>query len=191
MDLATVKAFLEEQKANEEVKSYIQGFLTSDGVNSYLESEEGKKLLQPKLDSHFHKGLETWKANNLEKLISEEISNRNPSETPDQKRIRELEEKIAKSDAEILRKDLRATATDYLSEKKLPNFFVEQLLGNDEESTKANLTKFEEVWGSQIKSVRDEILKENGTTINEGSSGGQGSTGDFFSVIKDNQTRKQ
>ena len=190
MDLSAVKLFLEEQKDNEEVKSYIQGFLTSDGVSSYLESEEGKKLVQPKLDSYFHKGLETWKTNNLEKLVSEEVSKRNPSETPDQKRIRELEEKIAKSDAEILRKDLRASATDYLSEKKLPNFFVENLLGNDEESTKANLSKFEEVWGSQIQSIRNEILKENGTTIEEGSPGGQGSALDFFSTISENQTRK-
>jgi hypothetical protein len=170
MDLQAVKQFLEEQKDNEEVKGYLQGLsqVTLDGATSFLETEEGKKLLQPKLDSHFTKGLETWKSNNLEKLVSDEVSKRNPSETPEQKRIRELEEKIEKSEAEAIKEKMKNHASTKLNEKKLPIFLVESLLGNDTESTDQNLTKFEEVWNAQIQTVKDAILKENGTHLEDG-----------------------
>ncbi|MCM3394862.1 MULTISPECIES: DUF4355 domain-containing protein [Cytobacillus] len=193
MDLQAVKTFLEEQKENEEVIAYLQGLskVTPEGAKAYLDTEEGKKILQPKLDQNFTKGLETWKSNHLQKLIDEEVAKvKNPNETPDQKRIRELEEMIANDRAEKLRSDLKSSAVTSLTDKKLPTFLVDYLIGRDEEVTTQNLTKFEEVWTTQIQAVKDEILKENGTTIDEGASSGSGSNLDFFSAIKQNQTRK-
>lgn len=194
MDLQVVKTFLEEQKDNEEVKAYLQGFskVTPEGVKTFLDTEDGKKLLQPKLDQYYTKGLETWKSNHLQKLIDEAVSKAtNPNETPEQKRIRELEEKIANSEAESLRKELKANALSHLSDKKLPTFLVDYLLGKDKEVTDQNLVKFEEVWNAQVQTVKDEILKDNGTTLDEGSSGSGGSgTLDFFKVISENQSRK-
>lgn len=193
MDLQAVKTFLEEQKDNEEVKVYLQGLsqVTPEGVKTYLDTEDGKRLLQPKLDQYYTKGLETWKSNHLQKLIDEAVSKAtNPNETPEQKRIRELEEKIANSEAESLRKELKANALTHLSDKKLPTFLVDYLLGKDKEVTDQNLVKFEEVWNSQVQTVKDEILKDNGTTLDEGSSGNSGGTLDFFSAIMENQSRK-
>jgi hypothetical protein len=159
MDLQAVRKFLEEQKDNEDVKGYLQELskVTVDGATTFLESEEGKKLLQPKLDSYFTKGLDTWKGNNLKKLIDEEVAKRNPSETPEQKRIRELEEKYEKAEKDRTREILKNKALSSFSEKKLPTFFIDYLIGNDEESTTANLTKFEEVWNNQ----KVEFLKNN------------------------------
>ena len=159
MDLEAVKKFIEEQKENEGVKSYLQGFsqLTPDGVKSFLDTDEGKKVLQPRLDSYFTKGLETWKNNNLQKLVDDEVSKRNPSETPEQKRIRELEEKYEKVEKERTREILKNKALSTLTEKKIPTFLVDYLIGNDEESTTGNLTKFEEVWNNQ----KVEFLKSN------------------------------
>ncbi|MEH7346463.1 DUF4355 domain-containing protein [Bacillus sp. JJ1532] len=194
MDLQAVKTFLEEQKNNEEVKAYLQGLsqVTPEGVKTFLDTDEGKRLLQPKLDQYYTKGLDTWKSNHLQKLIDDAVSKAtNPNETPEQKRIRELEEKIANSEAESLRKELKANALSQLSEKKLPTFLVDYLIGNDEDTMTQNLTKFEEVWNGQVQTVKDEILKDNGTTLEEGSSGNSGSgTLDFFKVISDNQSRK-
>jgi hypothetical protein len=194
MDLQAIKKFIEENKeSNEEVKAYLGELSTPtvDGVKGFLDTEEGKKILQPRLDSNFTKGLETWKSNHLQKLLDDAVAKaKNPNETPDQKRIRELEEKLAQSDAEKLREQLKNEAVSSLTEKKLPTFLVDYLLGNNSEVTTANLTKFEEVWNSQVQSVKDDILKEHGTTLDDGGAGGGGNQLDFFSAIKDNQTRK-
>ncbi|MGD6831428.1 DUF4355 domain-containing protein [Sutcliffiella halmapala] len=172
MDLQAVKKFLEEQKENEDVKSYLQELskVTVDGVNTFLETEEGKKFLQPTLDRYHTKSLESWKNNNLQKLIDDGVSKLNPSETPEQKRIRELEEKIEKAESERTRETLKNKALSTLSEKKLPTFLLEHLIGQDEDSTTQSLTKFEEVWNAQLQSVKQELLKENGTTISGSSS---------------------
>lgn len=163
MDLQAVKQFLEEQKDNEDVKGYLQGFsqVTPDGVKSFLDTDEGKKVLQPRLDSFFTKGLETWKSNNLQKLVEEEVTKRNPSETPEQKRIRELEEKYEKAEKERTREMLKNKALSTFSEKKLPTFFIDYLIGENEDSTTANLTKFEEVWNNQ----KVEFLKNTGQSF--------------------------
>jgi len=158
MDLNEVKQFFEAQKDNAEVKSYLQGLVTLEGVTSFLETnEDGKKLLQSKVDSNFTKGLETWKTNNLEKIISDEVAKRNPTETPEQKRYRELEERVEKAEKERAREILKNKALSTFSEKKLPTFFVDHLIGNDEVSTTENITKFEEVWKTQ----KEEFLKSN------------------------------
>lgn len=192
MDLQEVRAFLTEHKDTDNVRGLLGEFYTptADGVKGFLEdNEDGKKLLQSLTDSRVTQGIDTFKKNNLEKLVQDELAKRNPSETPDQKRIRELEETIAKRDQEALMKELKAEALTSLSEKKLPVFLVDQLLGNDKDSTTQNLTKFEEQWNTQIQLVKDEILKSNGTIIDDSSNGG-GSTGNFMDAILSNQTRK-
>ncbi|KHF40710.1 DUF4355 domain-containing protein [Halalkalibacter okhensis] len=172
MNLEDVKKFLEENKGQEDVKGYLEGLskVTSEGVTAFLDTDEGKKLLQPKLDSYFTKGLETWKGNNLQKLVDEEVAKKNPSETPEQKEIRELKEKFATIETEKTRETLKNKALSTLSEKKLPTFLLDKLIGNDEDSTNESLIKFEEVWNSSIQSIKEELLKENGTTITDGSS---------------------
>jgi hypothetical protein len=73
--LAEVKKFFEDQKADKEVVSYLEEFqkITPEKAETFLSSDEGKKILQSKLDSHFTKGLETWKAKTLPNVIEEEI----------------------------------------------------------------------------------------------------------------------
>ncbi|MDN5290873.1 MAG: hypothetical protein PWQ06_1112 [Anaerophaga sp.] len=56
-------------------------------VLTFLQTDEGKKLLQPRLDRHFTKSLETWKQNSLPKLIEEHEKRKL---TPDQRHEMEL-----------------------------------------------------------------------------------------------------
>ena len=170
MNLEEIKAFFEANKDNEEVKNYLQGLtkVTADGVTTFLESDEGKKLLQPKLDSYFTKGLDTWKNNNLQKLIDEEVSKKLPSETPEQKQLKELQQKIVEIEQEKTRETLKNKALSIASEKKLPTSLIDFLIGQDEETTTSNLSKLEEVWNSQLQVLVDEKLKSSGTTPKDG-----------------------
>ena len=104
-----VLSFLSE---NQEV---ITEVLTATHIENYLQNSEGQKLMQPKLDNYFNKGLETWKQNNLEKLIDEEIAKRYPEETPEMRKIKELEQKLAEKEREAVRKELTIKAQQLAS----------------------------------------------------------------------------
>ena len=56
-----------------------------------MDTKEGQRFIQPDLDRYFTKGLESWKEKNLEKIVDEEISKRNPEQSDEQKRISALE----------------------------------------------------------------------------------------------------
>ena len=105
---------------NEELSNKVKlSFLTPENVNGFLETTEGKQLIQPKMDSYFSKGLDTWKNNNLQKLIDEEVSRRNPAETPEQKAIRELQQQMAQANAEKVKAEQIALGQAIASEKGL------------------------------------------------------------------------
>ena len=160
MDFNEVKSFIETNMDNEEIKNYIGGLtLTPDRVNSFLDTEEGKKVIQPKIDGHFSKGLESWKKNNLEKLIGEEVAKRNPAETPEQKQIRELTERLNKKELEEKRQILMNKGLLKADEKKLPKDLVSYFLGEDENSTFTNLDKLESIFNSHISTAVEERLK--------------------------------
>lgn len=164
MDINEVKAFIESNKDNPEVTAYIGGFVTPDRVKGFLDTEDGRKILQPKLDGHFTKGLETWKANSLPKLIEDEISKRFPAETPEQKKIRELEQKWETSEQARLRETLRNKAITEATQKGLPLEIIDHFVGQDEDSTVAALAKLETAWQAALKAAVEAKFKDNGRT---------------------------
>lgn len=163
MNLEEVKKFLDEQKDSEDVKNYLQGLskVTVDGVTTFLDSEDGKKLLQPRLDSYFTKGLDTWKNNNLKKLVDEEVKKQNPPSNPLEKELQDLKR-------ELLLKDLKSKAKDIASEQKLPVKIVDYFVGEDEEQTLANLKTLQEVFDTHINERVQEQLKSGGIDPQKG-----------------------
>lgn len=159
MDFNEVKQFIEANKDNDEVKNYIGGFITSDRVSQFLEQEEGKKLLQPKLDSYFSKGLDTWKGNNLEKLLDEEIKKRFPEKDVKDIELEKVKAELENIKAQALRKELTNKALLVADEKKLPKDLVDYFIGNDEEITTKNLEKLESVFSKHVETLVQERLK--------------------------------
>ena len=153
MTLEEIKAWLEENKGNEEVTAYLKELKTvsKDDVEGFLETAEGKKLLQPKLDKNFTKGLETWKEKNLDTLVEEKHREMNPEETEEQKRIRLLEQKLEDSEKKSNREALRNKAINLADEKGLPKKLVDRFIGDDEETTVNNLTDFETALTEWVK----------------------------------------
>lgn len=171
MDINEVKQFIESNKDNEEVQSYIGGFITSDRVESFLNNDDGKKLLQPKLDSYFNKGLETWKTNNIEKLLDEEIKKRFPEKDVKDIELEKMKAELEKIKVDALRKELTNKALIVADEKKLPKDLVEYFIGNDEETTNKNLEALESVFSKHIEKVVQERLKGSGYTPPTGGDG--------------------
>lgn len=185
-----VKAFLEANKDSDEVKAYYKtNVLTADNVKTFLDSNEGKKVLQPKLDAHFTKSLETWKANNLDSLVEEEMKKRNPDKSPAELEVEKLRAEIEKERKSRERADLSAKALKVAQEKKLPTELIDYLIGEDEESTLANLTKYEEAHNKAIQAAVDAKFKEHGRDIDHGSGGGTGAI-DISSIASEVSLRK-
>ncbi|WP_044445068.1 DUF4355 domain-containing protein [Bacillus spizizenii] len=190
--LEEVKKFLEENKENEEVKSYLNELsaVSADKVNGFLDTEEGKRLIQPRLDSHFTKGLETWKANNLEALVDAKVKELYPEETEEQKRIRKLEKELEDQRTAAQREKLLNKAVSYASEKQLPADVVEFFIGEDEESTMKNLGAFEEKYNAALQKAIETKFQENGRDVQSGSNEPTNQSLDISSLAAEASIRK-
>src|SRR5699024_5180319 len=175
MDLQELKQYLESNKDNSDVQAVLNEFKTvsQEDVRSYLDTDEGKRFIQPTLDRYHNKSLQTWKDNNLQNLVEDEVAKRNPQETEEQKRIRKLEEELANRDKESKRKDLETTALKLAQEKSLPTEIVNFFVGEDEDTTSANLDTLKQHLDTTIQAQVDERFKAGGRDVidDPGSSG--------------------
>lgn len=132
-------------------------------VEEYLSTEQGKNLIQPKLDSFFSKGLETWKINNLDKIVSEKVAELNPQETPEQRRIRELEEKLNRQETISKQSQIKNLAVNYLSEKKMPTSIAEYIKADTEEGVRNTINNLEIEWTLALDEAVTNRFKKAGT----------------------------
>lgn len=173
MDLQEIKQYLENNKGNSDVKAVINEFKTvsQEDVRSYLDTDDGKQLIQPTLDRYHNKSLQTWKDNNLQTLVEDEVAKRNPAETEEQKRIKLLEDKLANQEKEATRKDLETKALKIAQEKALPVELINFFVGEDEDSTNENLDKLKAQIDTTVQAQVDQRFKDNGRDFKDGSGG--------------------
>lgn len=191
MNLEDVKKFLADNKEQSEVKAYLNELsaVSADKVTGYLDTDEGKRLLQPRLDRHFHTGLETWKSNNLEGLIEAEVSKRNPAKTAEQKRIEELEKKIADAERVSQRQQLVNKALQVADEQGLPKGIIDFFIGENEEKTLENLGKLKEIHDKSVETAVESKFKSYGREFNQ-STNQQSTTTDIASLAEGVSIRK-
>ena len=165
--LDELKEFIEVKEGQEQaLMDYLQGIVISpEGVKTYLDTTEGKKLLQPILDRYHNKGLESWKQNNLESLIEDEVSRRNPAETDEQKRIRKLEQQLNEEREYRKRTELTSYAQRLAAEKGLPADIINFVVGSDEDSTETNIETFSRVISDSVQAQVKSRFKETGRNI--------------------------
>lgn len=165
MELQEIQSFIEQNKENDEVKAYLQGFkqVSVDEVQNLVGQDENfKKWFDSERDKHFGKSLETWKQNNLEKLVDEKVKKLYPEETPEQKELRKLRQEIEQERQARLRESLKNKALGEATSKQLPADLAEFFIGDDEETTLKNLDFFSKAWQNALKSAVDERFKEAG-----------------------------
>lgn len=175
--LDDVKKFLADNQ-NDEVKAYLRGLnpYTVEGVQKFVkENADGRKWIDSEKDKHSAKSLETWKQNNLEKLIDEEVKKRNPDETPEQKELAKLRKEIEDERKARNREALVNKALKVAKEKSLPDGIIDFFIADDEENTLSNLTKLEEEYGKAVQAAVDAKFKEGGRIIEPG--GGSAGSG--------------
>lgn len=156
-------------------------------------AEESKVLtsyLDSVKDAHLTKGLKTWQDNHLQKYLDEEIAKRYPEESPENKELAALKAKLQEMERESKYKELSNEALKYATEKKLPTEIVDYFIGEDKDSTIANLDKFSDIFTQSLESqiklrLGSESHKPEG--VNDSQSGGDF---DFLKIISDNQVAR-
>lgn len=132
------------------------------------EIKEVKSWLDSEKDKHSQKSIKTaldnFKKNDMQKLIEAEILKRNPSKTPEQLKIEELENKFKEMEKAKSKAEMIAKFKDTLTEKNIPSKMIDFLLADDEEVTNANISIFEESMKTYIdKKVEDRVSNTNYT----------------------------
>ena len=142
------------------VKEFIKNGLTLEAFKGKLKEKEFKDFINGEGGKDFEKRLKEWKKNNLEKELEPFIQEKYPNliTDPTQKKILELEKKLADEQKANARKDLITEAIKYANEKKIPSNLVENFLGEDLEKTKANLDSFIETINPWVSEQVDERL---------------------------------
>lgn len=159
------KDFLEQIKEIEDDKDIDEIILNNgfakplkdiDGFNELLASN---KEIQGFVDSKVTQGIDSFKKKGMQKLIEAEVLKRTgKDETPEQKQIRELQERLDKADKEKARAEMVSKFKDKLTDKKIPSKLIDFVLGEDEDSTNANIEIFENTMKSYVDSQVQERL---------------------------------
>ncbi|WP_050607257.1 DUF4355 domain-containing protein [Clostridium niameyense] len=148
-----------------------------------------KSFVDSLKDQHLNKGLETWKQNNLQKLIDEKIKELYPEDDPKDTELKKLQQEMENMKKEKIKEQLTNKALKIATEKGLPTDLVDYFIGQDEESTNKNLETLEKVFTDKLETTVKERLKDNSYTPPSGGSDPEGGL-DFISVIKENQVKR-
>ncbi|PGE00045.1 DUF4355 domain-containing protein [Bacillus pseudomycoides] len=160
----TLEQVQEFISTNAEAKQTLQGqFLTPETVDGFLSSEDGKKFIQPKIDSHVSKGINAWKQNNLQREIDEAVAKLNPSATPEQKEIQELKMMFQKAEQEKQFALQRSTALGLASEKGLPASLIDRFVGSTDSETRELINTYELEWKNALQVATEKVLAGAGS----------------------------
>lgn len=165
--LKLLENLTDEQDVNDTLKDtdIVTTAINLDKFKSKIkEDKDFKSYIDSLNDSHHAKALKTMKEKGTwETEFSTELKTKFPEliTDPKDKKLFEMEKKLAAMEEKEVRSELLKNALSYANEKKLPSFFVERLLGDDLDSTKANLDGFAETWSKALESAVDSKFKNN------------------------------
>lgn len=161
-------------------KSLQASGLTLEAFKEKMKNDKDfKAFIDSENDKYYSKALKTWKENNLEKELEPFIQQKYPDLVTDpvQKQLLEVQKELATAKAEAAREKLLTQAMAYASEKKLPTSFVDKFLGEDLDSTKANLDVLATDWSKGLETIVNDKMKQSSYVPGNGSDGNPVSIG--------------
>ena len=147
--------------------------LTLNAFKEKLKEPEFKSYLDSVKDKHFDKALETWKSNNLQTIINDEVLKATgKKKTPEQLKIEELEKNFNEQKAKAERAEKIAKYKDVLAEKKIPGEMIDYFLTDDDETTNTRIDNFATyVEGMVSSSVKEKMANGSYTPPGENGAG--------------------
>jgi hypothetical protein len=167
MDLTKIIAWLTEHEADAGMLDFLKGLVvqTPESIAAYLKTEEGKKAalktVQSDIDRRVTEGIESFKTNNLDKLVEEAYNKKHPPEDERDARIRALEERDRQREAELTREKRRTAALQRLGEEQLPVELVDRLIGDTDEDTSTHIETYKKVFTETVNLAVEARMKAN------------------------------
>lgn len=169
MNLQEIKQYLETNKDNAEVQELVNGFRVEPTLELFKEKltndDTFKSFLDSEKDKHYSKALGTWKENNLQSIVDEKIAELYPKEDVKDIELKKMQQRIEQMEKDTMRKELTNLALKQASEKKLPTELVDYFVSGDEETTLANIERFEKVFNGSVESHLKAKLQGNGDLV--------------------------
>lgn len=162
--LELIKELDNDKEVDEIILS--QGFAKPiNDINGFNELLASNKEIQSLVDNKVTQGIDSFKKKGMQKLIEAEVLKRTgKNETEEQKAIRKLKEKLENMEKEKTRAQMISKYKDTLTEKKIPTKLIDFVLGEDDETTNANITLFENSMKEFIETSVQDRLKGSSYT---------------------------
>lgn len=165
MTIKEIQAFFEQNKEDAEVKQFISTITPKTDFKQIVATDpDARSWYLSQIDSAVSRGVNSFKENNLKKIIDEEMAKRG-TENETQRMIRELKEDNDRRDREYRKEKLLNKALSYASEKKLPTKFIDKFVADDEPTTIANLEAFYNEFETKLKEEVDSRFAEGGRRV--------------------------
>lgn len=191
--LEELKKIIEANKDNEyskEIQDYLKSLnpIKAEDLSELVKTDkEAQSWFDSEKDRHFNTALETWKKNNLDKIVEEEVSKRNPELSEEQKQINDLKKQLEERDRLAKRNELKSKALQIATEKNLPvTKVLDLLVTDDEETTLSNINMLAEDINQAIQAGIEAKFKESGRHFESGLTG-NGKPGSFGEELAKSQ----
>ena len=163
MTLEEVKAFLEENKEQNEVKEFLGSFVKTPTQEELIKIPEVQKII----DQRVSLGINSFKEKTLPGLIEAEKKKLTDAQqvSPEMQRIQELEKKLAEKERSEIRGNQKNKIVKTFSEKNLPVDLADYLVGDTDEETDQKLATFMEAFSKYETKIREDILKGHSTVV--------------------------
>jgi len=127
-----IRAFIDANKERADVVEYISSIsiekpLNIETVSAYLGTVEGKNLVQPMIDRANTQAIKTHDEKQkpileatVKAKVNEEIQRMNPSETPEQRQIREMRQEQEAMKATMAKERLDYAITSEFAKRNIP-----------------------------------------------------------------------
>lgn len=167
-------------------KSLIDGGLTLDAFKEKIANDKSfKSFMDSENDKYHSKALETWKSNNLQTIINDEVLKATgKKKTPEQIQIEELQKKFEAQEKENIRLKNESTVKSMLSEAGFdPSKALEFFNIDDMENMETRIGNFKALIDEKTQAgIKDAIASGSYTPPGE-NGGGELSVDDLVKMM--------
>lgn len=173
LTLEQVKAFFEANKDRADIAEYLLTFatekeLTTETVNAYLETPEGKVVLQPRLDRYATQAIRTHDEKQAPVIeakikagVNEGIRKLHPEETEEQKQIREMREDMERMKKDGEQKELRNSILMEAKNRNVPLELVNDIPYPSLDHFKNTASIWDQIRTKEVEKLVNEKLAAN------------------------------
>lgn len=164
-----VREWLATNKGDEKVKVLLSELgkpvLTPETVRPWLATEEGQKVIEPIIDRERTRAVKTHDDKTREereaavkKAVEDAVAKANPKETPQDKAIRDLTDRLAKAEQASKEKELRIALSGKARAKGVDAILPGDYLPTDLEAAEKEMDRISAAVEERISKAKNELL---------------------------------